>query len=81
MVQVISAGRWNYTLTMKAYTDAGLTQAVDQSTEVLLNQQIWVLLDTEGLDGNELALVTDSCWATDQPSATASLRYDLIEDR
>lgn len=81
VVQVITSGRWNYTLTMRTYTDAGLTQAVDQSTDVLVNQQIWVQLDAEGLDGNQLALVTDSCWATDQPSATASLRYDLIKDR
>lgn len=63
---------------MTAYTDAGRTQAVEANTEVLLNQKIWVELVTDGLDGNMVAVVTDSCWATDQPSPTATQRYDLI---
>lgn len=80
VVQVISSGPWNYSLTMKAYTDAGRTQAVESNTEVRLNQKVWVELDTEGLDQNLVAVVTDSCWATDQASPTASRRHYLIKN-
>ncbi|KAM4713904.1 uncharacterized protein FYW61_019032 [Anableps anableps] len=52
VVQVISSGPWNYSLTMKAYADADRTQAVDPNAEVRLNQKIWVELDTDGLDEN-----------------------------
>ncbi|XP_039865810.1 LOW QUALITY PROTEIN: pancreatic secretory granule membrane major glycoprotein GP2-like [Simochromis diagramma] len=78
VIQHITSGVWDYTLTMKAFTDAGRTQAVESSTEVQLNQKIWVELKTDGLDGDMVAVVTDSCWATDQPSPDSSPRYDLI---
>ncbi|XP_028260823.1 alpha-tectorin-like [Parambassis ranga] len=78
VVQHLVSGPWNYTLTMKSYTDPGLTQAVDSNTKVMLNQKIWVELETDGLDGDAVAMVTDSCWATDQPSSNGSPRYDLI---
>ncbi|XP_030608840.1 uromodulin-like [Archocentrus centrarchus] len=78
VIQHITSGAWNYTLTMKSFSDAGRTQAVESSTEVQLNQKIWVELKTDGLDGSTVVVVTDSCWATDQPSPTSSLRYDLI---
>ncbi|XP_047442036.1 uncharacterized protein LOC125008728 [Mugil cephalus] len=78
VIQQITSGAWNYSLTMTAFTDAGRTQAVESNTEVLLNQKIWVELVTDGLDGNMVAVVTDSCWATDQPSPTATQKYDLI---
>ncbi|XP_041821677.1 uncharacterized protein LOC121626985 [Chelmon rostratus] len=77
VIEKITSGTWNYTLTMKAYTDAGRTQAVDSNTEVQLNQLIWVQLETDGLDDGLVALVTDSCWAADQAE---SLRYNLIVD-
>ncbi|XP_039865800.1 alpha-tectorin-like isoform X1 [Simochromis diagramma] len=78
VIQHITSGVWDYTLIMKAFTDAGRTQAVESSTEVQLNQKIWVELKTDGLDGDMVAVVTDSCWATDQPSPDSSPRYDLI---
>ncbi|XP_030608828.1 alpha-tectorin-like [Archocentrus centrarchus] len=77
VIQHITSGRWNYTLTMKAFTDAGRTQAVESSTEVQLNQKIWVELKTDGLDKDKV-VVSDSCWATDQPSPTSSPTYNLI---
>jgi len=76
----MKSGVWNYTLTMKAYTDADRTQVVDSSTDVLLNQKIWVELETDGLDEDLVAVVTDSCWATSQESSSSTPRYDLIQD-
>ncbi|XP_029301703.1 uromodulin-like [Cottoperca gobio] len=78
VVQEIVSGLWNYTLMMNAYIDAGLLQKVSPSTEIQLNQKIWLQLKTQGLDANMLAIVTDSCWATNQPSPDASLRYDFV---
>uniref|UniRef100_A0A8C4DQS5 Alpha-tectorin n=1 Tax=Dicentrarchus labrax TaxID=13489 RepID=A0A8C4DQS5_DICLA len=79
VIKQIVSGTWNYTLTMKAYTDAGRTKAVESNTKIQLNQKIWVGLETDGLDGNSVAVVTDSCWATNQALSNGSLRYDLIK--
>uniref|UniRef100_A0A8C7XVY8 ZP domain-containing protein n=1 Tax=Oryzias sinensis TaxID=183150 RepID=A0A8C7XVY8_9TELE len=80
MIQHVSSGQWSYNLTMKAYTSSDLTTQLDEKQELDLNQQICVELKTEGLDGNAVSVVTDSCWATDQPSPTGNLRYDLIKN-
>ncbi|XP_035531005.1 IgGFc-binding protein-like [Morone saxatilis] len=79
VIKQIISGTWNYTLTMKAYTDAGRTQAVESNSKIQLNQKIWVELETDGLDGNSVAVVTDSCWATNQASPNGSVKYDLIK--
>ncbi|PWA22190.1 hypothetical protein CCH79_00020901, partial [Gambusia affinis] len=80
VVQFVSSGPWKYSLTMKSYTDADRTQAVTSNTEVHLNQRIWVELDADGLDENLVAMVTDSCWATDQEWPGASRKYYLIKN-
>ncbi|XP_037331410.2 uncharacterized protein LOC119219980 [Pungitius pungitius] len=77
VLQVVS-GAWNYTLTMAAYTDGGLQNLVESSSELQLNQKVWLQLRTDGLDGDTVAIVTDSCWATTQPSTDSSPRYDLV---
>ncbi|XP_039461534.1 uncharacterized protein LOC120435699 [Oreochromis aureus] len=78
VIQHITSGVWDYTLTMQSFTDAGRTQAVESNTDVQLNQKIWVELKTDGLDGDMVVMVTDSCWGTDQPSPDSTLRYNLI---
>ncbi|KAF3843750.1 hypothetical protein F7725_002599, partial [Dissostichus mawsoni] len=59
-------------------SDAGLLQPVGPNTEILLNQKVWLQLEAGGLDANLVAIVTDSCWATNQASPDSNLRYDLI---
>ncbi|KAG7219690.1 hypothetical protein INR49_018905 [Caranx melampygus] len=78
MSQQIASGEWSYNLSMTAYSDPDRTQPIESSSDVQLNDKIWVELKTEGLDENLAVIVTDSCWATDQPSPSGSLRYDLI---
>lgn len=63
---------------MKAYTSADRMNAIQSSTDIQLDEKIWVDLESDGLDEQMVVLVTDSCWATDQPSPSGSLRYDLI---
>ncbi|GAA6219139.1 alpha-tectorin-like [Lates japonicus] len=78
VIQQISSGEWNYSLTMKAYTSPDRMQAIQSNSDIALDEKIWVELKTDGLDGKMVVIVTDSCWATNQPSPSGSLRYDLI---
>ena len=78
MTQQFTSGAWNYNLTMKAYTNADRMNAIETSTNMELNQKIWVEFKTDGLSEKMVLLVIDSCWATDQPSPNGSLSYDLI---
>ncbi|XP_059211820.1 alpha-tectorin-like [Centropristis striata] len=78
VVETIVSGIWNYTLNMSAYTDPGLMERIGPNTEIRLDQKIWVELKTTGLDEKLLAIVTDSCWATNLPSPDGP-RYDLIK--
>ncbi|TKS66416.1 Neuronal acetylcholine receptor subunit alpha-2 [Collichthys lucidus] len=78
VTQKIVSGVWNYTVTMNAFTDYALTRLVKASTEVLLNQRIYVELKTLELDDTKVAVVTDSCWATNMPASDSAVRYDLV---
>lgn len=80
MVQTITSGLWNYSLTMEAFSDADRTQSVESNTRVLLDQRIWVELRTDGLDGDVFAVVTKSCWATETASPVGTPRYQLIQN-
>ncbi|XP_071373839.1 alpha-tectorin-like [Centroberyx affinis] len=76
--EVIESGEWTYTLTMNAYSDSDRTQAITSSTEINLDQTIWVELSTVGLDGNVVTVMIDSCWATNTALSSGTPRYDLI---
>ncbi|XP_059210362.1 alpha-tectorin-like [Centropristis striata] len=76
--QKIVSGFWNYTLIMNAYTDPGHLNAVKMNTKIRLNQRIWVELKAKELGGKLVALVTDSCWATNLPAHDSSPKYDII---
>lgn len=78
VIQHISSGEWKYNLTMEAYTSRDCIKPVDSDTNLNLNQRLWVELKTYGLEEDGVAVVTDSCWATDQPSLTGSRKYILI---
>ncbi|XP_041857948.1 alpha-tectorin-like [Melanotaenia boesemani] len=80
VIQHISFGEWKYNLTLEAYTNPDRTEPVDSNTDIALNEKLWVELKADGLDENMLAMVTDSCWATNQPLPAGTLRYDLIID-
>lgn len=79
----VSSEYWAYNVTMQAYTEPTRTQVLDPATEVQLDQRIWVELDTQGLEGSLVSVVTDSCWATttSDPLSNNSLRHDLIVNR
>lgn len=76
--QHITSGAWRYNLTMRGYTDPELSSPVESGTGIQLDDRIWVKLKAEGLDENLVHLVTQSCWATNQPSPSGLLKYDLV---
>ncbi|XP_061924731.1 alpha-tectorin-like isoform X1 [Entelurus aequoreus] len=80
VMQQMVSGSWNYTLNMTAYKDSAHRYMVQPNMAIQLNQSIFVEMMTEGLDGNLVSLVTNSCWATDGPSPDDGLRYDLISE-
>lgn len=63
---------------MKAYTDADLSNTLGATDDVMLDQMIWVKLDTNGPEGSFVDLVTNSCWATSQSASNSTPRYGLI---
>ncbi|KAM9710384.1 alpha-tectorin-like [Menidia menidia] len=70
VVQQITSGNYVYNLTMTPSAPPVGMKPADETLRVEMK--------TEGLDGELIALVTDSCWATDQPSASGSQRHDVI---
>ncbi|XP_074501496.1 alpha-tectorin-like [Sebastes fasciatus] len=79
VVQNIESGVWNYTVTMKVYSDPAHQDLLEPDLDIMLNQKLWLEVTTDGLD-DMVALVIDSCWATDQQSPNANLKHDLIDD-
>lgn len=63
---------------MTAFTNAEHTQPVNVNTKLHLNQKVWFEMKADGLDDKKVALVMHSCFATNEPSANSSLRYNLI---
>lgn len=65
-----------YSPAMTVFTDAGLTEAVDRTTEVHSEQKLWVELSAGPMAGDRVAMVIDSCRVTNKRSSS----YNLIMD-
>ncbi|XP_063767731.1 alpha-tectorin-like [Eleginops maclovinus] len=77
-VAYVTSGIWNYTLSMRAYMDAHREYPVTPNTQLKLNQKVWLELQAAGVDEKIVALVTENCYATSDPSPHTNLKYDLI---
>nr|XP_057923665.1 uncharacterized protein LOC131125801 isoform X2 [Doryrhamphus excisus] len=75
----IKSGNLEYNLTMRAYEDANHWKLLDWNSEIQLNQKVWIKLTAEIQRENSLAVVIDSCWATNEVTGDGSPRYNLIE--
>ncbi|XP_068174469.1 alpha-tectorin-like [Antennarius striatus] len=78
VVQIVQGEEWEYTLSLMTFLDAALTIPLDASTEVQLDQKVWVQLSTEGLEDSNVAVVTEHCWATNQAAGSEAMMYNLI---
>ncbi|XP_053733518.1 alpha-tectorin-like [Synchiropus splendidus] len=75
---MLSAGEFDYSLTMTLYTDPQRKKPYQKDEDIGLDEKVWVELKTNGLDEKLISVVTENCWATAEPLSNATLRYDLI---
>ncbi|XP_054465482.1 alpha-tectorin-like [Anoplopoma fimbria] len=76
-LQQIESGSWNYSLTMSMCSDMACETPFDYSDGVQTDQTIYMNLNTGGLDGSIITLVTESCYATNAETG-GNLKYDLV---
>ncbi|KAF3843529.1 hypothetical protein F7725_002378 [Dissostichus mawsoni] len=60
VMQEMTSGEWKYNLTMKAYSDAERNNVIQLDTDIQLDQNIWVEIETEGLDEKVVVVFTGS---------------------
>ncbi|XP_042601357.1 pancreatic secretory granule membrane major glycoprotein GP2-like [Cyprinus carpio] len=72
------AGQGTYQIRMIPYHDAQFTSPYDGEVEIQVDQQMYVAVDVEGVDRNQIATVLDNCWATPVNDIDYHLRRNLI---
>lgn len=79
-MQQILSGSWNYSLSLGMFANPACTQPLDLSGGIQTDQTIYMSMDTDGLDGNIITLVVESCFATNSNNKNSDLRYDLVKN-
>ncbi|XP_029942569.1 alpha-tectorin-like [Salarias fasciatus] len=76
----LPAGRGLYQTKMLPYYDAEFRHpfASDRNAEIELDQELYVEVQTEGVDASQLSTILDSCWATPVNAADHPVRWDLL---
>ncbi|KAI4885573.1 hypothetical protein NFI96_027656 [Prochilodus magdalenae] len=68
----------SYTIRMMPYPNASYIEPYSGNVTLDENQQIFVAVDVEGVDGRQIALVIDSCWGTPINNTNSSLFWPLV---
>nr|ADQ08558.1 larval glycoprotein [Galaxias macronasus] len=76
----LTSGAWTYTLAIAAFLDSQFTKAINSTTDLLLNDNIYVNLVATGLEQAGIVVVVESCWATPGNNSGNSVRWDLIKN-
>jgi len=63
---------------MIPYQDAQFTHPYERGMQVQVNQQLYVSVEVEGVDRNQIATVLDKCWATPVNDAEYHVSWNLI---
>ncbi|XP_077065734.1 uncharacterized protein LOC143718602 isoform X2 [Siphateles boraxobius] len=74
----LPAGQGTYQIRMIPYHDAEFTSPYDGEVQMQVNQQIYVAVEVEGVDRNQIATVLDNCWATPVNDAEYHVRWNLV---
>ncbi|KAM4623712.1 alpha-tectorin-like [Polymixia lowei] len=76
----LPSGQGLYQMRMIPYQDAGFRFPFSGSGNIDLevDQRLYVELRTDGVDGQHISTVLDSCWATPVNMASYPVRWDLI---
>ncbi|XP_051746350.1 uromodulin-like isoform X4 [Ctenopharyngodon idella] len=73
----LPAGQGTYQIRMMPYHDAQFTSPYLEE-QVQVNQQMYVAVEVEGVDRNQIATVLDNCWATPVNDPEYHVRWNLI---
>ncbi|XP_073693965.1 pancreatic secretory granule membrane major glycoprotein GP2 [Garra rufa] len=76
--QELPAGQGTYQIRIIPYHDAEFTSPYDGEVEMQVNQQMYVAVEVEGVDRNQIAIVLDNCWATPVNDIDYHPRWNLI---
>ncbi|KAG1960385.1 pancreatic secretory granule membrane major glycoprotein GP2-like [Pimephales promelas] len=74
----LPAGQGTYQVRMIPYHDAQFTIPFDGEVEIQVNQQMYVAVEVNGVDRNQIATVLDNCWATPVNDIDYHIRWSLI---
>ncbi|KAI4889598.1 hypothetical protein NFI96_001492, partial [Prochilodus magdalenae] len=74
-------GQGLYQVRMIPYQDAAFTHPYDGTEDIVVDQQIFMAVTVQGVDGRQIATVIDSCWVTPVNDQNFAVRWDLIINR
>ncbi|XP_046710208.1 pancreatic secretory granule membrane major glycoprotein GP2-like [Silurus meridionalis] len=68
----------SYQISMIPYTDATFLVPFSGNVTLEVNHQMYIAVQVNPFDSNQVALVLDSCWATPVNQTDYSIRWNLI---
>ncbi|XP_036427675.1 pancreatic secretory granule membrane major glycoprotein GP2-like [Colossoma macropomum] len=68
----------SYQIRMIPYPNASYIAPYSGDVTVDVNQQIFVAVEVEGVDNQQISTVLDHCWATPSDEINSTIRWDLI---
>ncbi|XP_056628027.1 pancreatic secretory granule membrane major glycoprotein GP2-like [Triplophysa dalaica] len=76
--KMIPASQGTYRVRMVPYQDPQFSQPFNGSVNIEVNQLVFVEVNVDGIDGQQFALLIDTCWATPVNDPLYHVRWDLI---
>ncbi|XP_057183358.1 uromodulin-like [Triplophysa rosa] len=76
--KTIPAGQGTYRVRMVPYQDPQFSQPFNGSVNIEVNQLVFVEINVDEIDGQQFALLIDTCWATPVNDPLYHVRWDLI---
>ncbi|MCJ8738162.1 hypothetical protein PDJAM_G00032310 [Pangasius djambal] len=67
-----------YQIKMIPYPDSQFMHPYSGSVTLQTNQQLYIAVEVDQFDSNQIALVLDKCWATPVDQVDYNIRWDLI---
>ncbi|XP_056627447.1 pancreatic secretory granule membrane major glycoprotein GP2-like isoform X1 [Triplophysa dalaica] len=76
--KMIPSGQGTYRVRMVPYQDPQFSQPFNGSVNIEVNHLVFVEVNVDGIDGQQFALLIDTCWATPVNDPLYHVRWDLI---
>ncbi|XP_028830634.1 uncharacterized protein LOC114787055 [Denticeps clupeoides] len=78
--KTLPGGHGSYRMRMTPYQDANFTQVFRGPVDEVLDQTIYVDVQTDEVDDQQFSTVLDDCWATPVNDPSYYVRWNLIND-